>query len=100
MYTPCVSPAPFEGFDAYEATLPCGWMKHVLFHRVDVKRYRNASAVVSYRNGTTADKRAFMKEGFQETQEVRSGVATVAGGNASAETSKIVEEMQGVLKPV
>jgi hypothetical protein len=65
LYTPSISPAPFESFDQCEATLPCGWTKHFVFHRVDVKRYRNASAVVTCRNGTKADRRSFMTDTVQ-----------------------------------
>lgn len=61
VFTPCVSPIPWVSFDAYEATLPCGWAKNVLVHRVDVRRYRNSAPVVTCGSGTLGDRRTFMK---------------------------------------
>ena len=60
-FTPCTRPAPFESFDKYEAAVPRDWLKAVLFHRVDIKRYRNSAAIVTCRRGTSLDRHEFLK---------------------------------------
>lgn len=63
VFTPCTHRLPFSSFEQLRAAIPCEWADAVLYHHLDVKRYRNSAVpVVRYRVGQREDMRRFFSE--------------------------------------